>query len=299
MSENKQIKYSTVNSKDELLDLQRFFAQMIRQPLLEGDLMQSNDGVDDLILANEEVSSHTRLEFYARQYWWRILGSFDEDFPSVQRLLSVDIYEALRNDYLVKNPSISYTLRHLGSRFPDFIKDNPNLTAPYTSLIYDAAVFDWARMSLFDVGSMQSITTDEVTQEDFSTQKLYLQDYVKLIHVTYPIDKLYTEGLSESREATSNVELEKEEKKDQSKLDLSFIKEEEIYLALHRLDGRIFSKRLSLSAFQILNKFKQGLSLIELEEELSKSDSVSEEEIENYFTEWMSLSWLYLKEENI
>lgn len=62
------------------------------------------------------------LELYHRQYWFRILDSLEEDFPGLIRLIGKDTFWKITEHYLLEKPSQSYTLRHLGSRFPEFLR---------------------------------------------------------------------------------------------------------------------------------------------------------------------------------
>ncbi|MFU8894525.1 MAG: putative DNA-binding domain-containing protein [Luteolibacter sp.] len=64
------------------------------------------------------------LELYHRQYWFRILDSLEEDFPGLIRLIGKAAFLEVAERYLLEHPSRSFTLRHLGGRLPESIRNH-------------------------------------------------------------------------------------------------------------------------------------------------------------------------------
>lgn len=277
------ISLDKIDSTDSLLNLQRTFAEIIRRPLLENDQMSEDTRCEEMILSNDRTSSHGRLQFYARQYWWRLKGSFDEDFQTVKKLISNKEYLKLRDEYLTLFPSISYTLRHLGARFPLFL-ENKSL------LLSDAAQYDWAKMSVFEAKSIKPLGLLDVQSDNFENQILYLQPYVSLLSLSYPVNEVSKSEFVREDSSASNVLLEKEEAEIQE-FEISLDKKE-TYLAIYRLNSKIYTRILSPEQFQILKKFESGISLEELENHVTE-EALSI--IQQSFTEWMALNWLSLE----
>ena len=78
-----------------LLELQRRMAEDVMRPLTADFEMQpaANDGssttaiADSYVKPNERLSSFERLEIYNRQYWFRVIESVAEDFPTLNAVL--------------------------------------------------------------------------------------------------------------------------------------------------------------------------------------------------------------------
>lgn len=273
-------KLDQIDSQDALINLQRTFADIIRKPLEADDNMKQDPRTEEMIQSNDRTPAHGRLQFYARQYWWRIQDSFDEDFRTVKKLVSNEKYLSLRDEYLNTFPSISYTLRHLGSRFPGFLRTKDHLLA-------DAAEYDWAKMQAFEARSLTPIGLSDVEQPEFPEYFLYLQPYVKLLALEYPVNEINkSETVHEDRSASNT--LSKRENTINVETVLSITKAD-TYLAIHRLNSKVYSKVLTKEQYLILAKFKEGISLEQLEEHISE-DSIHI--VQESFSEWMALNWL-------
>ena len=78
-----------------LEDLQREMAAAIMMPLTADDGMRSHsaDGrameqvAASFVAPNSRLTPVERLEIYNRQYWFRVLGALDEDFPSLRAVV--------------------------------------------------------------------------------------------------------------------------------------------------------------------------------------------------------------------
>ena len=105
----------------ELLNLQRRVAAVIFQPLTSAETMRrsAKAEADALIKPNKVLTSFERLEIYNRQYWFRVLSCFAEDFPGLRAIVGVRTFEKLMRAYLTDCPSRSFTLRNLGSRLEE------------------------------------------------------------------------------------------------------------------------------------------------------------------------------------
>ena len=59
MNDNK-FQLDNIDSQEALIELQRTFAEIIRKPLLEGDIMPSDTRTDEMILSNDRTTPHGR-----------------------------------------------------------------------------------------------------------------------------------------------------------------------------------------------------------------------------------------------
>ncbi len=67
----------------ELLEFQRRIAGAVMSPL---EASVSAEG-RQFVKPNDRLTATERLDIYHRQYWYRILDSFDEDFPGLCAVL--------------------------------------------------------------------------------------------------------------------------------------------------------------------------------------------------------------------
>src|SRR5213080_1964327 len=76
-------------------EIQRRVAKVVMQPLARDEHMRQrmldrrsvSREAEALIKPNRSLSSFERLEIYNRQYWFRILSCFTEDFPGLRAVL--------------------------------------------------------------------------------------------------------------------------------------------------------------------------------------------------------------------
>jgi len=128
-----------------LEELQRAVFDVIRQPLTasEGMREQTRDGrpvreiVDALIKPNDRLTSFERLEIYNRVYWFRILSALAEDFPGLRAVIGQKRFDRLLIAYLTDRPSVSFTLRNLGSRLEAWLREHPEFTPKNERLALD------------------------------------------------------------------------------------------------------------------------------------------------------------------
>ena len=108
----------------KLLELQRRVAVVVMQPLTQEERMRqrSQAEADAIIKPNNRLTSFERLEIYNRQYWFRVLSCFAEDFPGLRAIIGSRKFEALSRAYLNDSPSVSFTLRNLGSQLERWLR---------------------------------------------------------------------------------------------------------------------------------------------------------------------------------
>ena len=131
-----------------LLSLQRRMARAVMTPLTPNERMRrlAPDGrpmrrvAAGFIKPNDRLTSFERLEIYNRQYWFRILSGFAEDFPGVRAVLGGRRFDALSKAYL---QAVSFPLLHpsqsrlapgiLAARAPPLGRRPPKIGCRYGS----------------------------------------------------------------------------------------------------------------------------------------------------------------------
>ncbi len=276
---------------NDLLHLQRWMAEAVMQPLTRSYRMRRQAGgrsakkqITDVIKPNDQLSSFERLEIYNRQYWFRVLDSFAEDFPGLRAVLGATEFDRIAIAYISQCPSQSYSLGVLGSRLVSWMLANPGLLGDRRELSLEMAKLEWAHIAAFEAAEYPALATAEGI--DGST-RLKLQPYLHLFHFHYPVDDL----LLGVRHAENNGRLSPQRRR-QLLRDLA---RGPIYLAVHRAEFSVHYKRIDPEAFRLLRSIQRGESLGEAVEAAFKGSRVPAEHwphlIEGWFANWMELGW--------
>lgn len=301
-----------VHSTRDLADLQRAMWRVISRPLTDDSQMQRRwtDGRPTSAVAaqiakpNDRLTSFERLEIYNRMYWFRVLDSLYDDCPGLRAVLGDKQFITLAEAYLVRYPSGSFTLRNLPSRLERFIRQEPRYTRPHTALCRDLARFEWARVVVFDTASRPLFTTDDLLDVPPARQgkiRLELQPYLQLLRLDYPVDDFILAVKRREAEllrgdASNAPSAMRRLKKGQAALP----RPARTHVAVHRLDGQIYFKKLEPAAYRILRALRGGATI---ERALAtgiprakKSRADWAAKVQGWFGNWMALGWLCRRE---
>jgi Putative DNA-binding domain len=288
----------------DLQELQRRVAALIMQPLTRSEGMRHKtlDGclVDReakaLIKPSRVLTSFDRLEIYNRQYWFRVLGSFAEDFPGLRAVVGAAKFEGLMRAYLKDCPSKSFTLRNLGSQLESWLLLHPEWVEPRETLALDIVRLEWAHIEVFDSGRLPSLTPADLELAGLDL-RVSLQPYIRLLTLTYPVDDLLIEVHDhESRsDVSSNAASQRQQRIRVRRY--AQPQPERIYLAVHRLDDSVYYKRLQRESFRMLKALSNNVSL-EKSIEIAFENSLMTEEarlsaLQHWFNNWAELGWFY------
>jgi hypothetical protein len=297
-----------VASTADLADLQRAMWRVVSRPLTDDSRMQRtwSDGRPTAAVAaeiakpNDRLTSFERLEIYNRMYWFRVLDSLYEDCPGLRAVLGDRKFTRLAEAYLVKYPSGSFSLRNLPARLARFIREEPRHTAPHTALCHDLARFEWARVEVFDTAAQPVFTMDELLDVPAQQQgklKFALQPYLQLLELDYPVDEFILAVKKREAELlrgdASNAPTQRRRQKDRN---TKLPSRARTHVAIHRLDGQIYFKRLEPAAFRILVALRAGKTLEQaLATGIPRTKKSREEwpaRVQAWFKSWMELRWL-------
>jgi hypothetical protein len=285
-----------------LQELQRRVAAVVMQPLTheEGMRRKTFNGrsakaeAEALIKPNRVLTSFERLEIYNRQYWFRVLSCFAEDFPGLRAIVGASKFEGLMRAYLTECPSVSFTLRNLGSRLEPWLLSNTKWIAPQERLASDMARLEWAHIEAFDGASEPILTPADIESAGLDL-RVSLQPYVRLLELTYPVDDLLIEvhnHKSDTDTASNSA------RQHQFRRRIRHYKQPErelIYLAVHRMDDSVYYKRLQFEAFRMLKALNEQKPLEQAIDIAFENSSMPEHErisaIQQWFGNWSELGW--------
>src|ERR1700735_706016 len=229
-----------------LLELQRRMEEDVRRPLTADFEMQrmAEDGQSteeiaaSYITPNQRLSSFERLEIYNRQYWFRLISAISEDFPTLNALLGPKRFDVLILAYLAENPSMSWTLRNLGSTLPAFLDAHPEFTGRRHRLAVDVARLEWAYVEAFDGKHLDPVTA-EYAGSVSPDSRLLLQPHLQLLALSYPVDTLVL-ALKKGLPETDIVSSAATQRGMCTRMRLPAMKRQRVYLAVHRFDDSVY-----------------------------------------------------------
>jgi hypothetical protein len=273
-------------------------ANAIMRPLAPHNRMQKASVIvaEAIIKPNDRLTSFERLEIYNRQYWFRILDCFYDDYPGLRAVLGDRKFEQLARAYLARYPSESFSLRNLGRRVEDFLRAEPKWTAPHNQLALDMARIEWANIVAFDEGAKPMIHVDDLLGRNPSKVRLALQPYITLLEVRYPVDDLLIaakKGDDRLRGETSNaVALQHKRAR---RISFRGLKPGRLYIAVHRMENSVYYKSLTREQFAILRALQRGATIekacaVLLKRRGPAANDLSSR-VQQWFKEWTSFGW--------
>ncbi|MGB7847584.1 MAG: DNA-binding domain-containing protein [Candidatus Acidiferrum sp.] len=251
-----------------LLALQRQVARAVMAPLSPSDRMRrvAPNGrpmsavADQIIKRNDRLTSFERLEIYNRQYWFRVLDAFSEDFPGLRAVLGDRRFDALAKKYLTDCPSRSFTMRDLGSRLESWLRKHSRYASGRLQLALDMVRLEWAEIEAFDGAFETPVTAAFLAGADPSKLRLRFQPYIRLLDLHYPVDDLLLAIKHDaSTNVASNAMQERQKRKKVSAV--ARLKPAPAYLAVHRVDNSVYFRRLDREEFTILSALHHGRTL--------------------------------------
>jgi len=281
--------------------IQRDMFEAVRTPLTSTERMKprtlegrsTREIANRVIKPNDRLTSVERLEIYNRQYWFRLISTFTDDFPGLRAITGAHAFEKIAVAYLADCPSRSFTLRNLGSCLESWLRDNPEYIRDVETIALDMVRLEWADIEAFDGSCAEKLTEDDLPAlgEDPSFR---LQPYIQLLDLSFPVDELllHVRRRQDVVPFSSNaVNAQHRTKLRRSALPAP----EKIYLAVYRLDDSVYFKRLDSEAFALLDALRSGLPLsraIEISVPyVNRPLDRLTSQMRDWFSNWASLGW--------
>jgi hypothetical protein len=285
-----------------LEEFQRAVFEVTSQPLSPSERLRPRlpDGrsvreiANTLVKPNDRMTSFERLQVYSQQYWFRILGSLDEDFPGLRSLIGERKFEKLAVAYLNENPSESFTLRNLGSRLGGWLREHPEYIAGVERVAIDMVRLEWADIEAFDKLELPQITTSDSAKLSGDTI-LRLQPHLQILDFAYPVDELLLRirGRDSKNDTASNAVLKFPRSGRIQRSSLP--RPRKTFLAIYRLQGAVYFKRLTRDAFTLLRALGEAKPLEEaIEISLVHSRRSVDRlgaRVQKWFKDWSALGW--------
>jgi len=285
-----------------LLSLQRRVARAVMTPLTRSDRMRRTapDGrslaavAKQIIKPNDRLTSFDRLEIYNRQYWFRVLDAFSDDFPGLRAILGDRRFDAVAKAYLTDCPSRSFTMRDLGSRLESWLRKHPQHARGRQQLALDMVCLEWAEVETFDSASEPPVTAESLAGTDPAKLRLRLQPYIRLLDLRYPVDDLLLAIKHDTgTNVASNAVNERHKRRKVSAV--ARLKPAPVYLAIHRLENTVYFRRLDREEFAILSALQQGRTLERAIVAGFRATAIPADEraahAAAWFRNWASLGW--------
>ncbi len=280
----------------DLREIQRAIAGTLMRPLAPGERMRSDSATvaTRLIKPNDRLTAFERLQIYNQQYWWRIMGSFQEDFRGLRAVLGERKFDRLAVAYIEECGSTSWNLRDLGQALEPFVRRHPDLVAPHAALALDMVRAEWARVIAFDGPEKPRLDPAKLGGKP-DRLRLDIQPYVTLLEVSHPIDRMLGRLRKRNIEtaSVSNAVSSATTRRRPIRL-AAKASRTPIHLAVHRVDLAVYYKRLEPAAYRLLNALRDGAPLANACESAfaGKPPTDAAEKIQSWFATWTRFGWL-------
>lgn len=241
-----------------------------------------------LIKPNDRLTATERLAIYHRQYWYRILDSFAEDFPGLRAVLGERAFSRLSHAYLSDCPSQSFTLRNLGSRLETWLAAHPEFAGANQSLALDMVRLEWAHIEAFDNAERKPLGPEDLLElgPEFA---LTLQPYISLLELQYPVDELRVKLNADSEDHGRASNAVTAPSRRHMVRRYARLKPQRIFLAVHRVDFTVYYRRLESDEFRLLQAIGQGRPISEA---LEAAPGLEPDRVQTWFGNWAVLGWL-------
>jgi hypothetical protein len=290
-----------LRSTADLRSLQRLMTRALVRPLTARDGLQPlwidgrpmADVAASFIKANSRLTAFERLQIYNRVYWYRLMSCFEDDNPGLRALLGERRFRDLARAYLARYPSRSFTLRNLCSRLPRFIREEPRWTEPRTAPALALARFAWAQTVAFDGEAHPVLTADDIADSPPARLRVGLQPYLSLLELDYAVDDFVIAVKKRDAlraEASNTVESSAKGSRRRHARPAARLRRGRIHLAVHRLDGVLYYKRLDRAELRILEALAAGSTVARAA--AAGGRRVPPGRVRDWFASWMKFGWL-------
>lgn len=294
------VRHVTARSAQELKGLQRLMAGVIMRPLTRsvGMRMRWRDGrsmrrvASSFVKPNDRLSSFERLEIYNRQYWFRVLDSFYEDFPGLRAVMGDRRFDAMAEAYLARHPSSCFTMRNLGSRLGEFLQEEPRWIAERPVMARDMARFEWAQVVAFDGEARPVLKAADFRGKDPTELKLGLQPYLTLLEMDFPLDDFVIALKRNAALRSEASQAMQGKRKAAHARKIRLPRPDKTFLAVHRQNESLYYKRLAPEGYRILVELEKGRTLgAACSAALRGRTGDWAGRIRGWFENWTALGW--------
>jgi hypothetical protein len=161
--------------------------------------------------------------------------------------------------------------------------------------------FEWAQTVAFDGPSKRPITADDILGRASDQLKLGLQPYLSLLSLDYAVDDFLVAVKSREEDAlraeASNA-IHSAPRASSRRKPVRRPKKRQIFLAVHRYENQVYSKRLEPEEYQILAALAHGKAVAAACEtaiaQTTRTDVDWTDTVKNWFDTGTALGWFCL-----
>ncbi len=249
-----------------------------------------------LVKPSATLAPLDRIEIYNRMYWFRLLDSFAEDLPGLRALLGERAFWRLAQAYLTHQPSRSYTLRNLCARLPRFVRTAPLWTRPHTAAATALARFEWAHIVAFDDAALPRLRSTQLRRSPPRQLRLQLQPYLTLLTLDYAVHDFWQAVKQGGALRASASQAIARRRAGQGTQAAALPEHRRVHLAVHRYEGRIYTKELAPAAAAVLRALARGETIAAASTRAFASrrgdPHAQATMVQTWFADWMRLGWL-------
>ncbi len=243
---------------------------------LQNSLIEPNINLDSTfaeyyISPTENLTAAQHLAIYQRSYYNRLLECMREQFKALLYTLGNELFDDFARIYLAEFPSKSPNLADLGKNFPAFLelqrpdKDSPEI---WVNFMIAMAQFEVDLYRIFDEkGSENDKFADEFTTD----KNLKLQKCFALHQ--YPFDvNIYYQAVAQAEKPELTLP-------------------RKTFIAFVRNNYQVYVVPLTEAQFDLLCLLKDGKSVSEAIENLTKQNNFIPERVNERWREWKQI-WI-------
>lgn len=269
-----------------LSEVQEWMALLLRhrRRLSKSEEMQS--AAARHFSGNDRLSPAEQVDIYRQQFWLRHTSTLVEDFPGLTGLVGQKSWEPIAESYLTERGYAAFALRTLGQNMAEHLAslDESLFTESGIdpALLIEMAKLEWAYLRAFDLADDPPLSAQKLAQippDAWAAARFLLSPTLSLFRFQYPVADLRRK----IKIAPGTISGKSAEKDPHN-------------LVVYRRERTLWDKRVSNTAFLLLEQFKKGTALVPACEATIAEDPgaehVLEEQLTDWFTLWGKLGWI-------
>jgi hypothetical protein len=157
--------------------------------------------VEGVVTRSRNLTALERLDIYHNAYFARLVECLRDEFPVLRHALGDEAFDAFALSYLQRYPSRSYTLNHLGTRFPQYLAetrpaeegDGPS----WPDFLIDLATLELTFGEVFDGPGaegqplLDAERLQSLEPERWLASRLVPVPCLRLLTLRFPVNKYY------------------------------------------------------------------------------------------------------------
>lgn len=235
---------------------------------------------------NERLSPAEQVDIYRQQFWLRHTSTLVEDFPGTTGLLGQKSWEPIAESYLTEKGYSTFALKCLGQDMAEHLASLDEALFSESGLdrllLIEMAKLEWAYLRAFDLRDDAPLSAEKLAKipaEAWATARFLLSPTLSLFRFQYPV-----------------ADLRRKIKVSPGTITGQGAAKDPHNLVVYRRERTLWDKRISNTAFLLLEQFGRGIPLVPACEatiaEDASAEQVLEEQLTEWFTLWGRLGWI-------